>query len=248
MDPQAFVGLVLQDGMSGAEESVMARLSGATNLPFVGGSAGDDLAFERTNVYVGAEGGSGRAALASIKPAGGYRILKTQSFRVLDQVLEVTECEPETRTIVSFNDKPAAEAYAEALGVSVSKLADEFGTHPLGLVVEGGEPFVRSPREIQDGKVAFYCQVLPGMKLHVLEATEIVEQTKADLAEALSELGSCSGVINFHCILRTLELEARGACEAYGKVFADVPMVGFSTYGESYVGHINQTSTMVLLG
>jgi hypothetical protein len=85
------------------------------------------------------------------------------------------------------------------------------------------------------------------MRLNLLQATDIVEQTKKDLAVALQTLGGCTAIINFHCILRTLELEATGSCDAYGALFNDVPMVGLSTYGESYVGHINQTSTMVLL-
>jgi hypothetical protein len=247
LDAKQFLGLVLQDGMSGAEELVMATLSGASNVPFVGGSAGDDLAFKATQVFVGEKGGSGSGALALLSPKNKFRILKTQSFEVKDTVLEVSECDPETRTVVSFNGKPAAEAYAEAIGVPVEELAQAFGRNPLGLVVDGGEPFVRSPREIQGTNVAFYCQVLPGMKMHLLQATDIVEQTKSDLQEALASFGDCTAIINFHCILRTLELEDVGACASYGSIFEKVPTVGLSTYGESYVGHINQTSTMVLL-
>jgi hypothetical protein len=247
LDAKQFLGLVLQDGMSGAEELVMATLSGATNVPFVGGSAGDDLAFQSTQVFVGESGGSGSGALALVSPKDSYQILKTQSFEVKDTVLEVTECEPETRTVVSFNGQPAAAAYAEAIGVPIERLAQAFGRNPLGLVVDDGEPFVRSPREIQGTKVAFYCQVLPGMKMHLLQATDIVAKTKRDLKEALASFGDCTAIINFHCILRTLELEDVGACEAYGSLFDKVPTVGLSTYGESYVGHINQTSTMILL-
>ena len=55
-----------------------------------------------------------------------------------------------------------------------------------------------------------------------------------------------SGMLNFHCILRTLELKSKHQTEAYGRLFSDIPTIGFSTYGEAYLGHINQTSTMLL--
>ena len=57
-------------------------------------------------------------------------------------------------------------------------------------------------------------------------------------------MGSISALINFHCILRTLELEQKGLMAEYGKIFS-IPTIGFSTYGEEYIGHINQTSTML---
>ena len=57
--------------------------------------------------------------------------------------------------------------------------------------------------------------------------------------------GEVAALLNFHCILRTLELENRGQTGAYGEIFTGVPTVGFSTYGEALIGHINQTSTMV---
>jgi len=43
------------------------------------------------------------------------------------------------------------------------------------------------------------------------------------------------------------ELQSTEQSCAYGELFTDVPTVGFSTYGEEYLGHINQTATMLLL-
>ncbi|MEO0334670.1 MAG: FIST C-terminal domain-containing protein, partial [Bacteroidota bacterium] len=54
-------------------------------------------------------------------------------------------------------------------------------------------------------------------------------------------------IINFNCILRTLDLKQQGRTQEYADLFTDTPTVGFSTYGESYIGHINQTATMLLL-
>jgi hypothetical protein len=67
------------------------------------------------------------------------------------------------------------------------------------------------------------------------------------LEDVRSELGPISGLISFNCILRTLELEQKGRTAEYGKLFEDTLMIRFSTYGEEYIGHINQTTTMMVL-
>lgn len=247
-DSSQWVGLVLHDGLSLAEERVMGRIGDLTNVPFVGGSAGDEAKFVATHVFDGFTPHQGASVLALLRPTRPYHILKTQSFRVLERTLTVTDADEATRTVRAFDGKPAAEAYAEAVGVSVTALPDHFQRHPLGLVLDASDPFVRSPQRIQGTDVVFYCQIKEGMTLHLLESHDIVEETRRDLDEALRRAERCAGIINFHCILRTLELQGNGQTEAYGKLFTHAPTVGFSTYGESYVGNINQTSTMLLLG
>jgi len=248
LDPVTHVGIVLQDGMRGSEEAVMSTLSSICNVPFIGGSAGDDQAFERTHVFLNGEAKEGAAVIALMLPKRPFTILKTQSFDVQDRVLTATEVDEARRTVIAFDGKPAAQAYAEALGVEPTELAGSFMRHPLGLLMPDGEPYVRSPQQIRGTDVMFYCQVKEGTGLHVLTARDIVADTKRDLERTIAELGSCAGIINFHCILRTVELVAKDQCGAYGDLFAAYPTVGFSTYGESYIGHINQTSTMLLFG
>jgi hypothetical protein len=94
--------------------------------------------------------------------------------------------------------------------------------------------------------MAFYCKVVKGMELSLLESTNIVEDTKNSVEKKKQEIGDISGIINFHCILRTLELEEKGETETYANIFSNIPTIGFSTYGEQYIGHINQTSTMLV--
>ena len=43
MDYKKYVGLILIDGLSGAEEKVIDKIGDLTNVIFIGGSAGDDL-------------------------------------------------------------------------------------------------------------------------------------------------------------------------------------------------------------
>jgi hypothetical protein len=116
MDPSEWVGLVLHDGLSLAEERVMGRIGDLSNVPFVGGSAGDDAKFVATHVFEGFTPHRGASVLALVRPTRPYHILKTQSFRVLDRTLTVTDADEPTRTVRAFDGKPASEAYAEALG------------------------------------------------------------------------------------------------------------------------------------
>jgi hypothetical protein len=245
LDYKAHVGLIVIDGLSGAEERVMETLGDLSDIPFIGGAAGDDLAFKATHVFVNGRAMTKAAGLAVLKPRKGYDILKTQSFKVLDKRLTATKVDEATRTVLEFNGKPAAAEYAKALGVPETEAPKHFMHNPVGLMV-GGEPYVRSPMQVKDGRMVFYCRIKNGMELSLLETGDIVSDTAKALETKRKEMGSVSGVVNFNCILRTLELEGKKQTEAYGKVFASLPTVGFSTYGEESLGHVNQTSTMVL--
>jgi hypothetical protein len=75
--------------------------------------------------------------------------------------------------------------------------------------------------------------------LELLESTNIV----ADTGKALE--GSHRALIVFNCIWRTLQLQEEGECEAFAALFANTPSVGFNTYGEAYMGHVNQTATIL---
>ncbi|WP_235855536.1 FIST signal transduction protein [Methanofollis fontis] len=246
LDFQKYVGMILIDGLSGAEERTMEKIGDLTDVTFIGGSAGDDLQFSSTHVFADGKTYTNAAVLAVIRPSKGFGIIKTQSFVTLDNVLTPTKVDEANREILEFDGMPASRAYAEALGTTVEDAVNHFMRHPVGLVA-GEEIYVRSPQQIQDGKIRFYCNVNEGMELSLLESTDIIEDTASALDGNVSSMEGVSALINFNCILRTLELEANGATDDYGRLFAEIPTIGFSTYGEEYIGHINQTATMLLL-
>ena len=246
LDAQQYVGLLLTDGMSGAEEKVNDQLGDLTNVTFIGGSAGDDLKFQSTYLYANGEAYSDAALLVLLEPRVKFSFLKTQSFRATHKVLTVTKLNEAQREIIEFNQQPARVAYAEALGVPVAKLSEHLFKNPLGLMFDEQTPFVRSPRTLEQDSVLFYCGMKQGMELRLLESTDIVADTALALQQAKQELGTISAIINFNCILRTLDLKQQDKTQAYGALFKDVPTVGLSTYGENYIGFINQTATMLL--
>jgi hypothetical protein len=241
------VGIVLVDGLSMAEEKLMENLGDATNVLFVGGSAGDDLQFKATHVSACGRTYEGAAVLAVLYPKTPFRIIKNQSFRSTGVRLTVTRADTDRRIVHEFNGVPAALAYADALKVPVSQLADRFMNNPVGIMING-EPYVRSPQRREGDSVVFYCNMMEGMTVEVLKACDIVDGTQAALTEVSATMGGVSAILNFNCILRTLDLQRKGQVDAYRKLFKDMPTIGFSTYGEEYIGHTNQTATMLVFG
>lgn len=244
MDYRKYVGIVLADGLSMAEENLIEKIGDLTDVPFVGGSAGDNLEFKKTYVCAKGQALSNAAVLALIKAGREFEIIKTQSFDVLNKRLLATKVDPSRRLVLEFNHQPAVEAYASAVGVPPSEVKHFFMTHPVG-VLAGDEVYVRSPRQVEGKSMAFYCSILEGMEVHLLQDRDIVGETWYAIKAAKKKMGRISGLVVFNCILRTLALEKNGETGAYGGLFSDVPAIGFSTYGEAYQGHINQTATMI---
>lgn len=251
LDPSDHVGFVLIDGMHGAEEAVNEVLGNvAPLLNIVGGSAGDDLAFKETWVTVGGQVSYCGAALLICETTRPFVVLKTCTFTPTGKMLRVTKADAGSRTVYEFNGRPATEAYAEAIGLEPAELdSAAFMQNPLGLMVDGA-PFIRSPQQVTDhGGIRFYCQILDDTEVEVMQSGDIVGETAAALSQAVESLGGkAHGAVLFNCILRRLELDATNQMSEFVDVFNDVPAAGFHTYGESWLGHINQTLTGVLFG
>lgn len=154
------------------------------------------------------------------------------------------------RTVLEFNGRPAAVAYAEAVGVPVGSLdAAIWMEHPVGLMIDG-QPWIRSPQTITaDGGIKFYAQILEDMDVQVMNPGDLIGDTAAAIAAARSELGGhASGAIWFDCILRRLERDANHLQDPFLASLGDIPAAGFHTYGETWLGHVHQTLTGVLFG
>jgi hypothetical protein len=244
------LGLVLIDGMHGHEELVSIALGDALpHLDVVGGSAGDDLRFDRTWVSVGDEVSFQGAALLVARMAAPFVVLQSSSFRTTGRALRVTRADAGDRVVHELNGRPAALAYAEAVGCLPDELDDAvFMRAPLGLVIDGA-PFVRSPQAVNaDGSIRFYCQVVEGAELELMSSGDLVSDTAEALLSAVDRLGgSASASLLFNCILRRLEMDEAGSTAAFLDALGPTPAAGFHTYGETWLGHMNQTLTGVVI-
>ena len=195
LDMNKYAGIILIDGLRAAEERIMDAIGNISDITWIGGSAGDDLKFKETKVFANGQSQTNAAVLALIRLDKGFDILKTQSFCQTGRKLRATEVDEASRTVVRFNDQPAAKAYAAAIGYTSEKVADGFMRYPVGVMIDG-EPFVRSPQRLDNDKMVFYCKIKQGTELSILESRDIVKDTEAALHEMAKALGHVSGIIS----------------------------------------------------
>lgn len=247
MDPSKYLGIVLVDGLSRAEERMMDAIGDMTNITFIGGSAGDDLKFSATHLYANGKCYDKGAILALMKPGIPFTCIKTQSFSDLGKTFTVTKAGESSREVLELNCRPAAVAYAEAVGVSVEDAPNYFIHNPVGLMIDN-EPYVRAIQKFNGDGIVFFCGVLEGMELSLLESMDIIGDTKKAIDHAKEFLGGVTGIINFNCSLRTVELKQKNLTVEYGQLFSEHQTIGLNTYGEQYIGNLNHTATMIVFG
>jgi len=239
-----YVGVVLFESSAKVEEIFMDRLGTVTDLLFVGGSSsaadrGESLVYANNQCY------SGAAVLAILKTVNGYDVLKTQSAHILsERKLLVTKSDLRNRILYEFDHRPCGEVYAEVLGVPQDEIQDYFVCNPLGVVADS-EIFVRTFNQIQGDGITLHCGLPEGTEVNVLKIGNIVEDTKKALDAAIPY--QPAGVINFNCLYRTLEILHENQVEPYCALFGRYPSIGFSTNGEAFFGHINETSTVLVI-
>lgn len=244
-------GLLLVDGLSLMEEKLASLLyRHLPGIPIVGGSAGDNLRFQQTHVYVDGAFRTGAAVFTLFRTRLPFRTVKFAHFAPTDQLLVATRSDPGKRVIHEFNGEPAARVYAEMIGVPVGQLdAAVFAAHPL-IFELGAEQYVRSiARANPDQSLTFYCAIEDGIALCPGRAVDPAATARAAFQRVRDEIGEPAVVIGCDCILRRLEFEQHGQWDEMNAIMRDNHVVGFNTYGEQFDGlHINQTFTGIALG
>jgi hypothetical protein len=244
-------GFLLIDGLSVREEPVTRNLQNAFGeLPLVGGSAGDGLSFGSTQVYSDGAFHADSAVVALITTRVPFTIFKTQHFEPTDQRIVVTAADAEHRVVMEIDGRPAAEGYARFVGTDVRSLdARHFAEQPMVVLIDGTN-YVRSIQKANpDGSLTFYCAIEEGIVLRGARGVDLVGNLKEAFAGIQAAIGQPQLVLGCDCILRKLEMSQQGLVERVEEVFRDNNAIGFSSYGEQYLGvHVNQTLTGIAIG
>ena len=243
--------VLLIDGLSNAEEMIVAAINWVLeDIQLVGGSAGDSLAFRRTQLLHGGQVAERAAILMMIESDFPFCVFKTQNFEPTPIKLVVTAADAENRIVYELNAEPAAREYASAIGLLPDDLGPfSFASYPL-VVKIGGDYYCRSIRNMNpDGSLSFFCAIDEGLVFTVARPQDMLRSTASMLEELDAKLGGIDLVVGFDCILRRLDAETRQIRHQISELYREYSVAGFQTYGEQFNAmHLNQTLTGIAFG
>jgi len=249
--PEHSFAFLLADGLCGHEERITFLLQRALgDVALVGGSAGDDERFARTQVFSDGHFRADRAVLATVTTSRPFTIFRSSHFIAASDPLVVTEADPANRMVREINGRPAATEYARVAGFAPDQLdSAHFAAAPLVVRIDGSD-YVRSIQNANpDGSLKLYCAIERGVVLRVARGADMIASRSKLFDDIRQHIGKPQITLGFDCIHCQLEAQRLDGKQAIGQLFADNNVVGFSTYGEQFVGvHVNQTFTGVAIG
>lgn len=238
--------LLLCDGLSGMEESIITTFYFVDdNFKVIGASAGDNLKFKETFIFIGSKRVYSLAIFFDSQKRTS--LIKENIYVPSGKRLLVTEADTVNRTVKKFNKVAASTEYARILNIREDELPNYFMNNPLGKIYKD-DIFIASPMKVNaDKSITFYCQLIPNTFVEVLKPVDPIMQIKNTLREVPFKP---SFVFTVHCILRSLKFQQE-------KLWSDIDKeilsccsntAGLVSYGEQYYKvHANQTMVMLLM-
>lgn len=245
------LAFVFPVGLQAGEEkmlSVVNSIFTEDGFPIFGGTAGDDAKFEKTYVSVNGETSSIGGAVIFIKPNVDFYIYKENTFKSTGKKVKITKANAENRIVYEMDGRPAAEVYANAIGVKRAELEKYWSLYPLGRKFNqdfyNASPF----KVLANGATEFYCQVYEGAILEVLEPKDAVMEMEKTIRQFTQHFTELNGVLTCNCILRKLQFQDEKLFPKLNEHLKQLPhLCGFSSYGEQLnKSQLNQT--MLLIG
>lgn len=238
--------LIFCDGISSSEGFLMQAWYECGKFPClaIGGSAGGSLDFSGTFIRIGAQTLHGKALVVFCRMAEDKRFapFKCQNFVPAGKQWLIADADPVTRTVSSVlgpdgNPQPFRQALAEHLGCSPEGIEKHLDGKTFAVQV-GDHYFIRSIAAFQPDRIAFFCDLEFGDRLHLMKATDFLEDSRSSWRQFLSGKGKPLAVFLNDCVLRRVGNPAQ---LPRANFFEELPAAGFSTFGEILGVPINQT-------
>ncbi len=259
LDPSRHVGVVIDDGYRyKKEELLMGALSKNQGLILVGGGASSpeqDPEKQSSELHVDGDVATDSFLVAMIRTEAPFAALRHHAYTPTGQTLTITKVSDDGNCALEIDGKPAAQRYADLLGVGTDEL--EFGMpkgfaqKPLALKV-GREYFLRSPwKPLPDGSILFANLLEEDSTYELMELGDMAAMTADFMANVIpKKVENPTAALHFHCSGRQWLADGTDTRGPLSDAFTKGPTcAGLNVFFEMYCGfHINTTLTSLVFG
>lgn len=244
--------LTIVDGLSNSESFLTEAVYESGKLPclLIGGSSGGKLDFQESYIFNNEETTRHKAVIMLIKMKKNmkYGIFKSQSCEKTDLNFIVAQSNLLNRSVQSVLDVNGnkiiniVDVLCEYLNCKLDDLSSKLVDYNFAIEVNN-ELYIRSVSkvDIENRSISFFCDISFGDILYLVKNKEFVSQTQIDYRNysSMKKQEPIGAILN-DCILR--RLFNSGNLNSL-KTFNDIPLAGYSTFGELLGLNINQTLT-----
>lgn len=259
LDPRRYVGLVIDDGYRyKKEELLLGILEKSQTLVLVGGGAADheqDPARQSALIHMDGEIAGDAVLVCLFKTNAPWAALRSHWYQPTGEQLVITKVDDSHTRALEIDGKPAAQRYAELLGVGVDDL--EFGK-PKGFAVRptalkvGREYFIRAAwKPLEDGSILFANLLEEGTELELMKIGDPAGMMRQFFQEELPRrVPNPQASLLFHCSGRMWYAHATNTVKELADTLRFAPpAAGMNVHFEIYSGfHINTTLTVLAFG
>ena len=244
--------LTIIDGLSNSESFLTQAVYESGKLPclLIGGSSGGKLDFKESYIFNNQRSTRHSAIIMLIKLKENmkYGVFKSQSCEKTDFSFLVAQSNMLNRSVQSVLDTNGnkiiniVDILCKYLNCNLENLPSKLSDYTFAIEVNN-ELYIRSVSnvDIENKSISFFCDISFGDILFLVKNKEFVSQTNSDYRKyELSKKQKPIGAILNDCILRRL-LNSKNLNSL--KTFNDIPLAGYSTFGELLGLNINQTLT-----
>lgn len=179
---------------------------------------------------------------------GGYKIINGDIVRPTRRVLVPTDVDVMDRVVYEFDGVPAAKAVADALNMSIERLAEDMVFHPIGRVDDGVMNIVQLNEITPELGIKVLAAVYGNVEMTLLEYDDYEKRMDELWSRIRQEAPHAAFAVMVVCDTITKYLTYENWLAMMAKGFDDVlPVyVGYSGTGEQR-GHFHMNQSIVVI-
>lgn len=241
------------NGLINCEEIVLSTLNAVLNekdIPLFGGTAGDKGKAEKTLISFNGKVYNNAAAFVIIKNLNGkISLYKENIYKPTGHYFNATKVDLRSRTVYEFDNKPALEVVADALGTITNDVPKYLDSYPLGRIVGKDLYIIANKGAAEKNAMSYHARIYKNSHMVLLEPDDYKKVNEETIKKIQAENKNPSLSIMVNCLARSILFESDGYLDTFCKKMGAAlgNYIGFAGYGEQLNDqHCNQTMVVAV--